>query len=894
MVSRSARPAPVDVDDAAVIEAGRDRVDEADGAALDAVLQEATEEAARLLGAEGALLYRLDATSNRLQLVHVAGVDTIASDHWMRDLALAPGLGMFGHAVAERTTLVTGDYAVDGSFMHATPTDRLVDELGVRSMAVAPLLVGSGSAGEVLGALGIYSGQVDAFTAPQIALVRALASHAGLAIANARLIEELARSRETLRRQADVERALRELARRMMTMRDPGTVLQGVVDGAARLLGSAGAVIDLLDPASGEVRWAYDAGLDDPTREGWRARQAASPGVYRAIRERRVIVTRDYASDPRFADEPVGHELLAAAGIRSIAFAPLVGEAVVLGALTVFAAESDGFGDAQVELLGALADLATIAIRNAELIEELARSREETARRAETERTLREIAARVTAVRDPDTVLALIVDETRRVLGSDGAHLTRLAADGRTLRPVVVTGGRDDQTREWLRGQEFPIDGGINGMAAAQGRVVWTPEYVNDPRIPRDADDLETAARMELGAMAAAPLRAPGGEVIGTLAVSYRRPGPIPPDGLMTLQALADHAAIAVSNSDLLARVEASETRYRGLVQTSPDLIFEMDGEGVYTFYSDRTVEALGWHPSELIGRPFTEFIDMASFPQAAERLAEIAANPGRPFLDRVRIRHRDGQYFPFEVSVVGQVDEAGRLVAIRGVARDIRERDRLERELRRQAAELASSEERSHLARELHDSVTQALFSMTLLSRSIELLLDRDPAQVPERLAALRDLQREALAEMRALIFELRPGNVEEQGLVQALRTHTAALAGRLGLPVVVEADLPERPPIEVEDGLYRIAQEALHNVVKHAGAREVRVEIEQVPDGIRLRIVDDGRGFDPAAVPDGHLGLAGIRSRAERLGGTLSVRTAPSEGTTIEVVAPARLPSA
>ena len=140
------------------------------------------------------------------------------------------------------------------------------------------------------------------------------------------------------------------------------------------------------------------------------------------------------------------------------------------------------------------------------------------------------------------------------------------------------------------------------------------------------------------------------------------------------------------------------------------------------------------------------------------------------------------------------------------------------ERDLRGQAAQLAATEERAHLARELHDSVTQALFSMTLLTRSIELMLPRDPEQAEAKLATLRELQRDALAEMRSLIFELRPGSLAEDGLVRALRTHTAALQGRVGLPITVAADGVERLPIEIEDALYRIAQEALHNVVKHA----------------------------------------------------------------------------
>jgi signal transduction histidine kinase len=208
-----------------------------------------------------------------------------------------------------------------------------------------------------------------------------------------------------------------------------------------------------------------------------------------------------------------------------------------------------------------------------------------------------------------------------------------------------------------------------------------------------------------------------------------------------------------------------------------------------------------------------------------------------------------------------------------------------MENELRRQAGELAAGEERAHLARELHDSVTQALFSMTLVSRSIEMLLERDSDAARQQLGQLRELQREALAEMRALIFELRPGNLEQDGLVRALKTHASALQGRLGLPIVVESDLPDRLPLPAEEVLYRIAQEALHNVVKHASAHQVRVEIHAQAGGVRLRVEDDGKGFDPNAVPDGHLGLAGMRARAERIGATFDCSSRIGEGTTVDV---------
>src|SRR4051812_47837180 len=1353
------------------------------------VLLRIVHESARLVGAERARLDLLEPLSGASLWAYPAGFPFTDRGEMEPGRDGAP-VGIAALAIRMGVPIASDDYLADTRFEHYDGGDQAVKDHDLRSVLAAPVIGEDG----LLGVLQAGHRDIGAFGEDELRLIGSLAGLASIAVTNARLVERLDASQGALERTADSERALREIARRMMTTQEPAQLLQDVTEEAARLLGSSGAAIQLLDPASGDVRWTHSAKIDPGLHGELIDHDAVIDGARAAIRSRRVVITADYAADERFPDGARHAAFLERAGIRSVAFAPMVGEATVLGTLVVFAPDAGRFGPEHGDLLAALADLAAIAIHNSELIRELGRSREETARRAETERSLREIAARVTSIRDPETILGLIVDEARRVLGSDGAHLTRISESRTYLRPVVVVGGEDGETADWLRAMQFPIDGGINGLAAGQGRVVWTPNYALDPRIPRDEDDLDVAHRLGLGAMAAAPLRAPGGEVIGTLAVSYRDPGPISGDRLATLQALADHAAIAISNSDLLARLESSEERYRGLVQSSPDLIFEMNGDGVYTFYSDRTEEVIGWRPDELVGHSFSEFVDMSAFPEAGARLAEIAANPGRPSTDRLLLRHKNGRVMPFEVSVVGQVDEEGRLAAIRGVARDIgererlelelrssearyrflvenapdvvfsidaetrftflsdtieqmtgfrpedlvgdsfvnlispdtvdiaydrwaalqadptqpqvlrlrllrkdgdgtvpvevnsigqldadgnfagahgstrdigdrerleaelraseeryrsviqsspdliwatnrqgryvfvsdrvrdllgwepeevlgqpfrdfvseasvqaaneewarlaqepgvtktqrldlrhreghlrpfevssvavvregevenvygiardvaererlehelraseeryrflvenspdviyatdaqgiityfsesvertlgwhpaeiigrhfrdivrtadgtpaghrfgelakgrpdlttrmellakegdfrpfevtaaamridgefsgvhgsardvrererletelreseeryrylvqaspdlvwmtdargqftfvsdqaeqllgwppeeligrsfaelapqsgtrsalarfrwlqrrptevhrsrmqvrardgrelameitgigmlaadgsfvgahgaardvSERDRLERGLRRQAAELASSEERAHLARELHDSVTQALFSMTLISRSIELLLDRDPTAVPAKLASLRDLQREALAEMRALIFELRPGNVEEHGLMQALRTHSASLSGRIGLPVVVEGELTERPSIEVEETLYRIAQEALHNVVKHAGAREVRLDVYRVADGVRLRVVDDGRGFDPTTVPDGHLGLAGMRSRAERLGGTLSVTAAPGRGTTIEVVIP------
>jgi PAS domain S-box-containing protein len=207
-----------------------------------------------------------------------------------------------------------------------------------------------------------------------------------------------------------------------------------------------------------------------------------------------------------------------------------------------------------------------------------------------------------------------------------------------------------------------------------------------------------------------------------------------------------------------------------------------------------------------------------------------------------------------------------------------------------------ATLEQRQRLARELHDSVSQALFSINLTARAVESLLKRDNPQTDTavtRLADLRQLTQGALAEMRALIFELRPRALEEEGLLQAIRKHGSAVAGREMLQVEVvcplEENLPRLKPA-AEEALYRIAQEALHNVVKHARATRVEIYLDYDADKqvVSMYIADNGRGFDRSQVPAGHMGLGTMGQRATALGGEYTIESSPGEGTKVMVRVP------
>jgi signal transduction histidine kinase len=204
------------------------------------------------------------------------------------------------------------------------------------------------------------------------------------------------------------------------------------------------------------------------------------------------------------------------------------------------------------------------------------------------------------------------------------------------------------------------------------------------------------------------------------------------------------------------------------------------------------------------------------------------------------------------------------------------------------QAQHLAALEERQKLARELHDSVSQALYGIVLGARTARTLLDRDPPKAAEPMDYILSLAEAGLTEMRALIFELRPESLETEGLVAALRKLVNALGARYQLRVQLEAGDEPDVPIEAKESLYRITQEALNNIAKHARAQRVEVKLRTETDALSLDISDDGTGFDTSQQFPGHLGLHTMRERAEKAGGTFALDSAPNAGTRIQVMIP------
>jgi len=205
--------------------------------------------------------------------------------------------------------------------------------------------------------------------------------------------------------------------------------------------------------------------------------------------------------------------------------------------------------------------------------------------------------------------------------------------------------------------------------------------------------------------------------------------------------------------------------------------------------------------------------------------------------------------------------------------------------ELYEHAHELATLQERQRLARNLHDAVNQSLFSAGLIAEVLPRLWERDPDEGRRSLEDLRRLTRGAQADMRLLLAELRPSTLTDAELGDLLHMLGNALAGRTNIPINVtvagEADLPA----DVQVALYRLCQEGLNNIAKHAGASRVDIQLQYETGAVELCIQDDGRGFDPEQTPPGHYGLSMMRERASAVGATLSITSQPGHGTQIVI---------
>ena len=339
-----------------------------------------------------------------------------------------------------------------------------------------------------------------------------------------------------------------------------------------------------------------------------------------------------------------------------------------------------------------------------------------------------------------------------------------------------------------------------------------------------------------------------------------------------------------------------SERLFRGLLDSAPDALVITDSSGAIQVVNKQAEELFGYSREELRGQSVDCLVpERFRAAHVRHRLGYMEHPVARTMGADLALlgRRNDGTEFPADISVSPMQSETGTLII--AAVRDVTDRDEARRKVdentdtlqrKRLFARLigAQEEERLRIASDIHDDTIQAMTATTLRMQQLRRHLV-EPDQIAI-LAKLEDTVRESINRLRRLMFDLRPASLDRSGLASALRELLERLEDETQVTFTLENHLASEPVRGLRTAMYRIAQEALANVKKHASAKVINVELSNVGAGCRVRICDDGRGFDIQGSDSkaGHLGLVSMRERAQIAGGWLTISCPPEGGTVVE----------
>jgi len=595
--------------------------------------------------------------------------------------------------------------------------------------------------------------------------------------------------------------------------------------------------------------------------------------------------------------------------IQNAAVAPLTIKDQVVGTLVVIDKQGGKgeFDQSDLDLLVAFANQAAAAIENARLFEA-------EQRRAEQFRVISEVGRRMTSLLAVDELLWEIARLIKETLGY---YLVGIALTEKDELIFKAGAGGVWEIPQFQPPRLKVGREGITGWVAQSGEPLLVPDVSQEPRYYSVPEASEI--RSEL----AVPLKTKEA-VIGVLHVQSGHLNAFDKSDLVVLQSLAHQAAIAIENAQLFAERErridemavlnevgwAISSTLRldellnlihhqvGRVMDATNLyiaLYHRDDDGVsFPLYVEGDRIRRDVHGRKA-GRGLTEYIIRNRQPlllsdNVEDRTQELGIESvGTPAKSWLGVPMIAGDEVLGVIAVQSYTTEdvydeehLNLLSTIAAQAAIAIENARLYE----QARELAVVEERQRLARDLHDAVTQTLFSASLIAEVLPRIWERNPDEGRHRLEELRELTRGALAEMRTLLLELRPSALVEAELGDLLRQLAESITGRARVPVTVEVEGECSLPPEVKVAMYRVAQEALNNVAKHAGASQATVNLHCQPRQVELHVSDDGCGFDPEDILSESLGLGIMRERAEAIGATLTVESEIGCGTEVIVV--------
>jgi PAS domain S-box-containing protein len=323
------------------------------------------------------------------------------------------------------------------------------------------------------------------------------------------------------------------------------------------------------------------------------------------------------------------------------------------------------------------------------------------------------------------------------------------------------------------------------------------------------------------------------------------------------------------------------------LFDVTSDAIIVIDAAQHIVRFNRGAEKIFGYCANEVIGLSLDTLLPerFAHAHQTHVQQFGAGADSAREMGERRAIsgRRKDGGEFPAAAGISKLEQDGQQLFAV--ILRDVTEQRRLEAEARAQSTQTAIAAERNRLARDLHDAVTQSLFSASLMAEVLPKLWESDREKGLAQLQDIRQLTRSALAEMRTLLLELRPTAIMEGKLSELLAQLAEATCCRSGMNVTVNADEQRHLPGDVQVAFYRIAQEALHNISKHSRAKQANVQLSLLPRNAMLLIHDNGLGFEYTGIGATHLGLRIMHERAEEVGATVQIESGLGQGTDVLV---------
>ncbi|MCE7859327.1 MAG: GAF domain-containing protein [Chloroflexi bacterium CFX2] len=528
-------------------------------------------------------------------------------------------------------------------------------------------------------------------------------------------------------------------------------------------------------------------------------------------------------------------------------------------------------------------------------------------------RILTEISQQVTSILDINELLVQVVRLIQRTFDYYHVGIGLVEKDEIVYR--VGAGELWDDPNFQFKPQRLKIGAeGITGMVAFTGRAILVPDVSQEPYYVWMQGSL---TRSEL----TVPITVKG-KTIGVLDVQSKRVDDFKQTDLELIQAIANQTGVAIENARLFSQIERRAEQFRVLAEVSQHIISLTSADELVEKIARTVRETFGYlHVG--IGLVEDDFVvskaEVGEFQEpyrgirvsmgneawgwVAQHGQALITNTDTPSDTKsgifchlcvpLKVKNQVIGVISAESNQVDAFDESDKtilqLVANQaGVAIDnVR--------LYEQSKHLAVLDERQRLARELHDSVTQSLYGISLYAQAATGNINAD--QIEQAGCYLEDIQntaQESLADMRLLIYELKPPVLDKEGLIAALKHRLISVEDRARIKTSIETNLPNRLPSNMEEGLYQIAREALNNIIKHAHAKSVSINIRRTPTDriqcnpalISMEISDDGVGFNPrSARRAGCLGLVNMQERAQSQGWQLEVSSSPGKGTRIKV---------